>query len=77
MHAIYTIKATTTVLYQSDPLSLKNTIFHLFSSQGPISLALYMSDAEAQQFLRYTLSSDVLMKRKNVGYHVVYKEGVG
>ncbi|XP_071787647.1 xylosyl- and glucuronyltransferase LARGE1-like [Asterias amurensis] len=42
---------------------------------GPISLALYMSDAEAQQFLRYTLSSDVLMKRKNVGYHVVYKEG--
>ncbi len=35
-----------------------------------------MSDAEAQQFLRYALSSDVLMARKNIGYHVVYKDGV-
>ncbi|XP_072033911.1 xylosyl- and glucuronyltransferase LARGE1-like [Amphiura filiformis] len=43
--------------------------------EGPISLALYMSDAEAQQFLRYALSSDVLMARKNIGYHVVYKDG--
>ena len=44
--------------------------------EGPISLALYMSDAEAQQFLRYALSSEILMSRKNVGYHVVYKDGV-
>ncbi|XP_071505018.1 xylosyl- and glucuronyltransferase LARGE1-like [Diadema antillarum] len=43
--------------------------------EGPISLALYMSDAEAQQFLRYALSSEVLMARKNIGYHVVYKDG--
>ena len=43
---------------------------------GPISLALYMSDAEAQQFLRYALNSEVLMARKNIGYHVVYKDGV-
>lgn len=43
--------------------------------EGPISLALYMSDAEAQQFLRYALSSDILMGRKNIGYHVVYKDG--
>ena len=35
-----------------------------------------MSDAEAQQFLRYALSSEVLMARKNIGYHVVYKDGV-
>uniref|UniRef100_A0A8C2ZMK1 LARGE xylosyl- and glucuronyltransferase 2 n=1 Tax=Cyclopterus lumpus TaxID=8103 RepID=A0A8C2ZMK1_CYCLU len=42
---------------------------------GPISLALYMSDAEAQQFLRYAQASEVLKNRKNVGYHVVYKEG--
>lgn len=42
---------------------------------GPISLALYMSDAEAQQFLRYALSSKVLMSRRNIGYHVVYKDG--
>ncbi|XP_036391265.1 LARGE xylosyl- and glucuronyltransferase 2-like isoform X2 [Megalops cyprinoides] len=43
--------------------------------EGPISLALYMSDAEAQQFLRYALASEVLKNRKNVGYHIVYKEG--
>lgn len=35
-----------------------------------------MSDAEAQQFLSYALSSDVLKDRKNIGYHIVYKEGV-
>ncbi|KAL0168798.1 hypothetical protein M9458_037020, partial [Cirrhinus mrigala] len=38
-------------------------------------LALYMSDAEAQQFLRYAQASEVLKNRKNVGYHIVYKEG--
>lgn len=43
---------------------------------GPISLALYMSDAEAQQFLRFALSSKVLMSRRNIGYHIVYKDGV-
>ncbi|XP_027742431.1 LARGE xylosyl- and glucuronyltransferase 1 [Empidonax traillii] len=43
--------------------------------EGPISLALYLSDAEAQQFLRYAQGSEVLMSRHNVGYHIVYKEG--
>ncbi|XP_062582087.1 xylosyl- and glucuronyltransferase LARGE1-like [Saccostrea cucullata] len=43
--------------------------------EGPISLALYMSDAEAQQFLRYAQDSEILMKRKNIGYHIVYKDG--
>ncbi|XP_065448901.1 xylosyl- and glucuronyltransferase LARGE2 isoform X8 [Chrysemys picta bellii] len=42
---------------------------------GPISLALYMSDAEAQQFLRYAQGSEVLSSRRNVAYHIVYKEG--
>ncbi|XP_060880668.1 xylosyl- and glucuronyltransferase LARGE1-like [Metopolophium dirhodum] len=42
---------------------------------GPISLSLYMSDAEAQQFLSYAQNSEVLRNRKNIGYHVVYKEG--
>lgn len=35
-----------------------------------------MSDAEAQQFLSYALNSEVLKGRSNIGYHVVYKEGV-
>ncbi|XP_052800694.1 xylosyl- and glucuronyltransferase LARGE2s-like [Mya arenaria] len=43
--------------------------------EGPISLALYMSDAEAQQFLRYAQGSETLMNRKNIGYHVVFKDG--
>uniref|UniRef100_A0A3B4ADZ1 LARGE xylosyl- and glucuronyltransferase 1 n=1 Tax=Periophthalmus magnuspinnatus TaxID=409849 RepID=A0A3B4ADZ1_9GOBI len=43
--------------------------------EGPVSLALYLSDAEAQQFLRYAQGSEVLMSRANVGYHIVYKEG--
>jgi glycosyltransferase-like protein LARGE len=45
--------------------------------EGPISLALYLSDAEAQQFLRYAMGSELLQFRKNVGYHIVYKDGVG
>ncbi|XP_028650177.1 xylosyl- and glucuronyltransferase LARGE2s isoform X1 [Erpetoichthys calabaricus] len=43
--------------------------------EGPISLALYLTDAEAQQFLRYTRSSLILKTHMNVGYHIVYKEG--
>ena len=44
--------------------------------EGPISLALYMSDAEAQQFLRYAQASETLMNRKNIAYHLVYRDGV-
>ncbi|XP_074660287.1 xylosyl- and glucuronyltransferase LARGE1-like isoform X2 [Tubulanus polymorphus] len=44
--------------------------------EGPISVALYMSDAEAQQFLRYAQGSLILMQRRNVGYHIVYKDGL-
>lgn len=43
--------------------------------EGPISIALYMSDAEAQQFLRYAQGSEILMKRKNIGYHMIFKDG--
>ena len=41
-----------------------------------MSLALYLSDAEADQFVHFAQNSDVLRNRKNVGFHVVYKEGV-
>ncbi|XP_065205204.1 xylosyl- and glucuronyltransferase LARGE2s-like [Planococcus citri] len=44
--------------------------------EGPISLALYISDAEAQQLLSYISDSDALKARTNIGYHVVYKEGI-
>lgn len=43
--------------------------------KGPISLALYMSDSEAGKFLGYILDSELLKTRKNIGYHILYKEG--
>ncbi|XP_015766293.1 PREDICTED: glycosyltransferase-like protein LARGE1 [Acropora digitifera] len=43
--------------------------------EGPVSLALYMSDGEVQQLFSYVQSSTELVKRKNVGYHIVFKEG--
>ena len=42
---------------------------------GPMSLALYLTDAEAQQFLRFLETSAVLSARQDVAYHVVYREG--
>ena len=44
--------------------------------KGPISLSLYLSDAEADQFVKFAQNSKVLQLRRNVGYHIVYKEGV-
>ena len=44
--------------------------------EGPVSLALYMTDAEAANFEDFALNSQILSKRTNVGYHMVYKEGV-
>ena len=41
-----------------------------------MSISLYASDAEAQKFLRYSEQSDVLKKRRNIGLHIVYKDGV-
>ncbi|XP_062512933.1 xylosyl- and glucuronyltransferase LARGE2s-like [Corticium candelabrum] len=43
--------------------------------EGPIQLGLYMSDTEAQQFLKYALSSDIISRRRNAGIHIVFKEG--
>ena len=42
---------------------------------GPISLVLYLTDPEAQNFLDYFENSALLKSRCDVGYHVVYKEG--
>lgn len=42
---------------------------------GPMSLALYLTDEEAQQFLHFVETSPVLSVRKDVAYHVVYRDG--
>ena len=41
-----------------------------------MSLSLYLSDAEADQFVKFAHNSEVLKLRTNVGFHLVYKEGV-
>jgi len=43
--------------------------------KGPMSLSLYLSDAEADQFVKFAHNSEVLKLRTNVGFHLVYKEG--
>ena len=64
----------TMVLQMSvDRLTMLELVLSLWS--GPVSLALYLSDAETQSFLDLHSSSDLLRSRCNVGYHVVYKEG--
>ncbi|XP_057340323.1 xylosyl- and glucuronyltransferase LARGE1-like [Microplitis mediator] len=42
---------------------------------GTISVAVYLTDAEVQSFLDFIRNSDVLRIRKNIAYHVVYKDG--
>ncbi|KAF6033547.1 GYLTL1B [Bugula neritina] len=42
---------------------------------GPMSLALYLSDAEAQQFHDFVSNSPSISHRQNIGYHVVFKTG--
>lgn len=44
--------------------------------EGPVSLALYLSDAEAGQFEDFVAESECLPGRTNIGYHVVFKQGV-
>ena len=41
-----------------------------------MSIAIYASDAEVQQFLRYVEKLEIIQNRKNIGMHVVYKDGV-
>ncbi|KAG9436573.1 LARGE xylosyl- and glucuronyltransferase 1 [Apis mellifera carnica] len=42
---------------------------------GTISVALYLTDAEVQNFLEFVRGSIELRNRKNIAYHVVYKDG--
>ena len=42
---------------------------------GPASIAVYLTDTEAQDFVDHWERSTSLTSRCNVGYHVAYKEG--
>lgn len=43
---------------------------------GTISVALYLTDAEVHKFLEFVRGSADLRARRNIAYHIVYKEGV-
>jgi hypothetical protein len=43
---------------------------------GPISAAFYLDDNEVKNLKRYVKESQILSSRTNVGYHVVYREGL-
>lgn len=42
--------------------------------EGPISVSLHLTEIEAYEFLKF-IQEPSLKKRKNIGYHIVYKEG--
>jgi len=45
--------------------------------KGPMSLAFYISDAESQELLTFVEDwSEILKTRRNIAYHLVYKQGV-
>ncbi|GAB6020038.1 hypothetical protein CHUAL_002785 [Chamberlinius hualienensis] len=52
-------------------LMLETMAFHW---TGPISAAIYASDAEALSLVDYIMNSDGLRRRKDIGYHIVYKQ---
>ena len=43
---------------------------------GPASISLYLSDAEARQLVMFVQESPIFSRRTDIGIHVVYKEGV-
>ncbi|KAA3676323.1 glycosyltransferase-like protein LARGE [Paragonimus westermani] len=45
------------------------------SWEGPMSLALYLTDKEAGVVVDFLYNSQVLQSRRNIGYHVVYVDG--
>jgi hypothetical protein len=45
------------------------------SWSGPVSLALYTSDADSARFLTFYTSSALLSARCNIAVHLVYAEG--
>ncbi|KAG7203628.1 hypothetical protein KM043_013663 [Ampulex compressa] len=42
---------------------------------GTISVALYLTDAEVQNFLEFIRGSIELRRKRNIAYHIVYKDG--
>ena len=44
--------------------------------EGPMSIAVFANDSEVSDLLNLISSSPVISSRHNIGYHIVYKEGI-
>ena len=44
--------------------------------EGPMSIAVFLNDSEVSDLLTFISRSHVISSRQNIGYHLVYKEGV-
>ena len=44
--------------------------------EGPVSIAVCLYDSKVSSFLNLISSSPIIRSRRNIGYHIVYKEGV-
>ena len=44
--------------------------------EGPMSIAVCLYDSEVSSFLDLISSSPIIRLRRNIGYHIVYKEGI-
>ena len=44
--------------------------------EGPISIAVSVNDSEVSSLLDLISSSPIISLRHNIGYHIVYKEGI-
>ena len=42
--------------------------------KGPVSAAIFLSDYETLQLIHYTSMSDVFRKRKNIAFHIVFRD---
>ena len=44
--------------------------------EGPMSIAVFTNDSEVSDLLHLISSSPIIRSRQNIGYHIVYKEGM-
>ena len=73
----YTLRSTYDVTLTTQLSMDRLHMVELLSTHwdGPMSIAIYASDQEAQLVLQYVYSSPILKSRKDIGIHIVYKSG--
>ena len=67
-----TFDVTLTAQLSMDRLHMVEDLCRHWS--GPMSLALYLSDSEADQFVHFAQASEAIKDRHNIGFHIVYRD---